>query len=73
MIPGLGGSQRLPRLIGPSRAKDLIFTGRYVTAAEAAAIGLADRVVPDAQVYDTAHPRARRKGGEPKKPEPDPT
>ena len=60
VIPGLGGSQRLPRLIGPSRAKDLIFTGRYVTAAEAAAIGLADRVVPDAQVYDTALELARQ-------------
>jgi enoyl-CoA hydratase/carnithine racemase len=54
VIPGLGGSQRLPRLIGPSRAKDLILTGRHVRAEEAAALGLADRVVPDDEVYDTA-------------------
>jgi enoyl-CoA hydratase/carnithine racemase len=54
IIPGAGGTQRLPRLIGPARAKDLIFSGRQVTAAEALAIGLADKVVPDAEVYATA-------------------
>ena len=54
MIPGLGGSQRLPRLIGPSRAKDMILTGRYVGAEEAMAFGLADRVVADDAVYDEA-------------------
>ena len=59
VIPGLGGSQRLPRLIGPSRAKDLILTGRHVAADEAAALGLADRVVPDDAVHDEALALAR--------------
>ena len=54
VIPGAGGTQRLPRLVGPAKAKDLIFTGRQVTAAEALAIGLADQVVPDAEVYQAA-------------------
>jgi len=54
LIPGAGGTQRLPRLIGPARAKDLIFSGRFVSAAEALSIGLADKVVPDDQVYSAA-------------------
>jgi enoyl-CoA hydratase/carnithine racemase len=54
IIPGAGGTQRLPRLVGPSRAKDIVFTGRFVAAEEAAAIGLVDKVVPDADVYQAA-------------------
>ena len=60
LIPGAGGTQRLPRLIGPARAKDLIFSGRFVGAAEALAIGLADQVVPDAEVYQAACALAAR-------------
>jgi enoyl-CoA hydratase/carnithine racemase len=60
IIPGAGGTQRLPRLIGPARAKDLIYTGRFVDAAEALLIGLADKVVADDQVYETAMELAAR-------------
>jgi enoyl-CoA hydratase len=54
IIPGGGGTQRLARLVGPARAKDMILSGRQVAAEEAARIGLADRVVPAAEVFDAA-------------------
>ncbi len=65
VIPGAGGTQRLPRLVGPARAKDIVFTGRFVPAAEALAIGLVDRVVPDAEVYQAARDLVGRSVGGP--------
>ncbi|MGW5941737.1 enoyl-CoA hydratase/isomerase family protein [Streptomyces celluloflavus] len=60
LIPGAGGTQRLARLVGPAKAKDLIFTGRQVKAEEALTLGLVDRVVPAAEVYPQAHAWAAR-------------
>ncbi|MGB7425404.1 MAG: enoyl-CoA hydratase-related protein [Ornithinimicrobium sp.] len=65
VIPGAGGSQRLPRLVGTAKAKDLIFTGRMVDAEEALAMGLVDEVVEPAQVYAAAFARAKRFVGGP--------
>jgi enoyl-CoA hydratase/carnithine racemase len=60
IIPGAGGTQRLARLVGPAKAKDLVFTGRHVGAEEALEIGLADAVVPDDEVYATAVAMAKK-------------
>lgn len=54
IVPGAGATYRMPRLIGLGRARELIFTGRILTAAEALDIGLVNRVVPDADVLNAA-------------------
>ncbi len=60
IIPGAGGTQRLSRLVGPAKAKDLVFSGRMVKAAEAHAFGLVDHVVPDDAVYQAALDMVKR-------------
>ena len=67
IIPGAGGTQRLPRLVGLAHARDLIFSGRLVGAAEALEIGLVDRVVPATEVFATAMDDARRYASGPTK------
>jgi enoyl-CoA hydratase/carnithine racemase len=60
IIPGGGGTQRLTRLVGPARAKEIIYTGRFVDAEEALRIGLVDRVVAPDDVYSESLDLARR-------------
>ena len=60
LIPGAGGTQRLPRLVGYQRAKEIIFSGRHVGAEEAHDIGLADKVLPAAQLLEAALADAER-------------
>lgn len=54
LIPGAGGTQRLARLVGPSKAKDIVYTGRFVEAGEALSLGIVDEVVAPDDVYDAA-------------------
>jgi enoyl-CoA hydratase/carnithine racemase len=54
IIPGAGGTQRLPRLVGPARAKEMIYSGRFYGADECLAMGLVDQVHPAADVYERA-------------------
>ena len=60
IIPGAGGTQRLPRLIGVARAKELIFSGRMVDMTEAPGMGLVDAVFPADDVYPEAQQAAAR-------------
>jgi enoyl-CoA hydratase/carnithine racemase len=54
IMPGGGGTQRLARLVGPARAKEIVWSGRHLGAPEAIAIGLVDRVVPADELVETA-------------------
>ena len=63
VLPGAGGTQRLPRLIGPGRAKLLIFSGKKVSAEEAFQIGLVDLVVEPEQLLPEAMKLARKIAG----------
>lgn len=65
IIPGAGGTQRLARLVGPSKAKDLVYTGRFVAAEESRALGLVDEIVAPDDVYDKARAWAGQFAGGP--------
>jgi enoyl-CoA hydratase len=58
LIPGYAGTQRLPRIVGPGVAADLILTGRTIDAEQALRIGLVSQVVPQAELLETAHKTA---------------
>ena len=64
IIPGFGGTQRLPRLVGPSKALEMNLTGDAVLAPEARFHGLADDLVPDEELFDTAVAWARKLAGQ---------
>lgn len=59
LIPGFGGTQRLPRLIGPNRAKEMIYTGKMISAAEAQSIGMVNRVLPAEGLMDAVMETAK--------------
>ncbi|UYG06530.1 enoyl-CoA hydratase-related protein [Halomonas sp. M4R1S46] len=63
VIPGFGGTQRLPRRVGPAMALDLVTTGRKIDAHEALRIGLVNRVMPQAELEDYAGELTRQLGG----------
>ncbi|MCM2534296.1 enoyl-CoA hydratase [Neobacillus pocheonensis] len=60
LLPGAGGTQRLPRLIGQGKAKELLFTGEHISAEEALRIGLVNRVVPAGEGLQTALKLAKK-------------
>ena len=64
IIPGFGGTQRLPRLVGASKALEMNLTGDAILAPEASRWGLADALVPDEELFDTASPGARKLAGQ---------
>ena len=64
IIPGFGGTQRLPRLVGTSKALEMNLTGDPIAAEEAYELGLANRLVPDHELFDTALQWARKVAGQ---------
>jgi enoyl-CoA hydratase/3-hydroxyacyl-CoA dehydrogenase len=64
IIPGFGGTQRLPRLVGEARALEMNLTGDPIDAWEAQRLGLANRVVPDHELLDSALAWARKMAGQ---------
>lgn len=60
IIPGFGGTQTLPRLVGPNIARELIFTGKRIDAHQAKALGIVNEVIPSTELLDRAHDTARK-------------
>jgi len=64
IIPGFGGTQRLPRLVGEARALEMNLTGDAISVGEAYELGLVNRVAPDHELLDTALAWARKLAGQ---------
>ena len=64
IIPGFGGTQRLPRLVGENKALEMNLIGDAILSEEALDIGLADRVVPDHELFETALMWAKKLAGQ---------